>query len=253
MTFITEWKLYFIRKIKEAWRNPALLSMSAFILLMYLFLFAPLLKNLVGMPGFGPHNVLNTFLPGVAVVLSVYGGAFVGFRLCDEIRQGIIERFRVTPTSRMAILWGAIARDVVLVLLQAIILFLLAIPFGLQINWAGFVVLLVILGMNTALFAGFSYAIALKFQSEDALAPIVQGITQPVVLLGGFLLPMNMAPHWLKVAAHFDPVYYSVEASRSLMNGDFKAPAVWQVFAITIPLLFLLFRWAAGAFKSVIR
>jgi ABC-2 type transport system permease protein len=252
MEFFSELRLYYNRKLKEALRNPAYLFMSAFLPLMYLTLFAPLLKNLTGMPGFPPDGVLNIFLPGVVVVLSVFGGSFAGFRLCDEIRQGIIERFRVTPSSRLALLLGAVFRDITNVLFQTILLSLVALPFGFHPNWTGFLLTLLILSINTALFASFSYGIALRLQSEDALAPITQGLTLPILLMAGFLLPMSLAPQWLKIAAHFDPVYYSVEAARALINGHFAESSVWQVFAVNLPLLALVFLWTLRAYRKAL-
>src|SRR5271170_7964687 len=106
MNFLTESRIYFGRKMKETPGNPIMLSITVFVPVMYLLLYAPLLKNLKSVPGFPQGNVLNMFLPGMLVSFSIFGGAFAGFRLIDEIRQGIIERFRVTPTSRVAILTG---------------------------------------------------------------------------------------------------------------------------------------------------
>lgn len=252
MTFLKELELYYVRKIKEALRNPAYLLMAIITPLMYLVLFSPLLKHLTGMPGFSGGNVLNVFLPGVIVVIAVYGGLYVGFGLVDEIRQGIIERFRVTPASRLALLLGSVLRDVTGVLVQTVLITLLAIPFGLKVYWGGFLLVIILLAIITALFAALSYALALKLKSEDAIAPIIQGISLPVMLLAGFLLPMSMAPHWLQVAAYFDPVYYGVEAARSLMNGELNAPVVYQAFAVLIPVMGLVFWWTIRSYRTVV-
>lgn len=253
MSFFPEFKLYYVRKLKEVLHNPVMLSFTLFMPLMYLLLFAPMLKNFGGMPGFEQGNVLNTFLPGVLISLSVFGGAFAGFRLIDEIRQGIIERFRVTPTSRLALLLGAVGRDVTNVLVQGIIFTLVAIPCGLHVDFAGFLLLLLLMAVNTVLFASYSYAIALRFQNEDALVPFTQIVSFPILLLAGFLLPMELAPGWLKAAAHADPVFYSVAASRILMSGHTEQPAVWQAFAVNVPLAALLTLWAGKSFWKVIR
>jgi ABC-2 type transport system permease protein len=253
MSFVTECRIYYIRKIKEAVRNPVILSFTVFMPLMYLCLYAPLLKGLIGLPGFEPGNVLNTFLPGMLVSLSVFGGAFAGFRLCDEIRQGIVERFRVTPTSRLAILIGAVGKDVSNVLVQALIFTGAAIPFGLHLYLPGLLILLVVLSINTALFASYSYAIALRFQNEDSLIPFTQVASLPVLLLAGFLLPMDLAPAWLKAASHADPVYYSVKASRDLMNGHLDRASIWQVFAVNVPLAAAVLVWAGASFRKTIR
>lgn len=252
VTFASALKLYYLRKVKEALRNRAYVGMTLGIPLMYLVFFAPLLKNLAGGPGFPTGNVLNEFMPGLLCILAVFGGLFVGFGLVDEIRSGIIERFRVTPTSRLAILLGPVLRDVTGMIVQAIILTGIMIPFGLKVHWGGFLILMVLIAITTALFAAFSYTLALKLKSEDAIAPILQGISLPVLLLAGFLLPMSLAPRWLQVVAHFDPVYYTVEAGRLLIDGQMNAPVIWEAFALIVPLTALVLMWAARAYRRVV-
>jgi ABC-2 type transport system permease protein len=252
MTFLKELQLYYIRKVKEALRNPSFLMMSIMTPLLYLLLFAPLLKDFTGMPGFGGSDMLNVFLPGMIVVIAVYGGLYVGFGLVDEIRQGIIERFRVSPASRLALLLCSVLRDVSAVLVQAVLITLLALPFGLKVYWAGFLVMMLLLVLVTALFAAFSYVLALRLKSEDAIAPILQGVSMPLTLLAGFLLPMSMGPHWLQVAAYFDPVYYAVEGARALMNGQPNAAVVYQAFAVMIPVTALVFWWTIRSYRTVV-
>ena len=60
-----------------------------------------------------------------------------GFGLIAELRYGVVERMRVTPMSRTAMLLGRSLRDVVILLTQALIMTVLAIPFGLRIDAAG--------------------------------------------------------------------------------------------------------------------
>jgi ABC-2 type transport system permease protein len=56
------------------------------------------------MPGFPPGGAFNVFVPGILVMTALFGSAFVGFGLCDEMREGVVERIVVTPMSRMAML-----------------------------------------------------------------------------------------------------------------------------------------------------
>lgn len=245
-------KLYYGRKLTEALRNKAYLGMTLGVPLMYLLFFAPLLKRLAGGPGFVSGNVLNEFMPGLLAILAVFGGLFVGFGLVDEIRSGVIERFRVTPTSRLAILLGPVLRDVTGLVVQALILTFIMIPFGLRVHWGGFTVLMVLIALTTALFSAFSYTLALKLKSEDAIAPILQGISLPVLLLAGFLLPMSLAPGWLQVVAHIDPVYYVVEAGRRLIAGAPGQGMVWEAFAVVVPLTGIVLAWAAASYRRAV-
>ena len=66
------------------------------------------------------------FVPGLLVLLAIFGGLFQGFGLIAELRAGVIERSRVTPVSRLALLLGRSLRDVVSLIAQAVIITLLA-------------------------------------------------------------------------------------------------------------------------------
>ena len=72
--------------------------------------------------------------PGLLVLLAIFGGLFQGFGLIAELRAGVIERSRVTPVSRLALLLGRSLRDVVSLIAQAVIITVLALAFGLRVQ-----------------------------------------------------------------------------------------------------------------------
>ena len=88
----------------------------------------------------GGVSATNWFVPGLLVQVALFGSAFVGFGLIAELRYGVVERMRVTPMSRTAMLLGRSLRDVVMLLVQALIMIVLAIPFGLHIDPLGILV-----------------------------------------------------------------------------------------------------------------
>ena len=67
-------------------------------------------------------------------------------------------------------------------------------------------------------------------------AAVINGINLPLLLLAGVLLPISLGPLWLRVLAHFDPLYYLVVARRALAAGSFAGAVVWQAFAVLVPL-----------------
>jgi ABC-2 type transport system permease protein len=66
-----------------------------------------------------------------------------------------------------------------------------------------------------------SYVLALVLKSEDSLAPVVNGLTLPLLLLSGVMLPMSLAPDWLQTVAKFNPLYHAVAAIRALFNANY--------------------------------
>ena len=131
--------LIFRRSVILTLRQPTWLLFGIMYPVLYLVLFGPLLDKAVGSAG-GGVSATNWFVPGLLVQVALFGSAFVVFGLIAELRYGVVERMRVTPMSRTAMLLGRSLRDVVLLLLQALIMIVLAIPFGLHIDPLGILV-----------------------------------------------------------------------------------------------------------------
>jgi ABC-2 type transport system permease protein len=66
------------------------------------------------------------------------------------------------------------------------------------------------------------------------------------------LLPISLGPLWMRVLAHFNPLYYLVQASRALAVGSFGNNAVWQAFAVLVPLSALVVAWATQVFRKAV-
>ena len=132
MSFLNETWLVFVRAMRLSLRNKVWLIIGLMQPLLYLALFGPLLKRIAGMPGFPHGNSWQVFTPGLLVQLGIFGALFVGFGLIAEVREGVIERMRVTPASRMALLAGRVLRDAVVLLVQSTVLLAAAYAFGLR-------------------------------------------------------------------------------------------------------------------------
>ncbi len=226
MTTVRDTWLIFERSLVLSLRNPVWVIMGILQPILYLLLFGPLLTNVAKMPGFPPGGAFNVFVPGILVMTALFGAAFVGFGLCDEMREGVVERMMVTPMSRVAMLLGRSLRDIALLLGQAVILVVLAVPFGLELNAAGIAVSFAMLALIGLMMSPLSYTLALVLKSEDALAPVVNGVALPLMLLSGMMLPMSLAPAWLQTLADVNPLYHAVAAIRALFNASFGDPEI---------------------------
>jgi ABC-2 type transport system permease protein len=242
--------LIFERSLVLSLRNPVWVIMGILQPILYLLLFGPLLTNIARMPGFPPGGAFNVFVPGLLVMTALFGSAFVGFGLCDEMREGVVERMTVTPMSRVAMLVGRSLRDVVLLVGQGLIIVLLAMPFGLEINLGGVAVAFLMLALIGVMMSPVSYTLALVLKSEDALAPVVNGISLPLLLLSGVMLPMSLAPDWLQTVAKFNPLYHAVAAIRSLFNANYGDSEIVLGVVLLVCLSVVTIRLGARSFAS---
>jgi len=245
MQIIRDTWLVFQRYFGLYLRNPAWVAIGVLQPVLYLTLFAPLLKSLTAVRGFPPGGAYNVFVPGQLIMLGLFGASGVGFGLIAELRLGVIERFRVTPVSRLALLLGRASRDILNLLIQALILILLSLPFGLSIHPVGVLIMLVLLALVALLFASLAYSCALWLKSEDAFAPLMFTATLPLLLLSGVLLPMSLAPAWLRALALVNPLGYAVDAGRALFLDHVGDVSVVKGLAIMGALALVAVMWAA--------
>ena len=240
------WLIY-QRSMWLTFKQPVWIIFGLIQPILYLVLFGPLLNGATQAAGTST-SAFNWFVPGLLIQIALFGAAFVGFGLIAELRYGVVERMRVTPMSRFAMLLGRSLRDVTILVGQAILMMLLAIPFGLAIDPAGALVTLLLLALIGLVFAPLSYTAALALRSEDALAPLVQGIALPLLLLSGILLPMALAPAWLRTLSSLSPLTHAVNAARALFNGLWGDPEIVIGVGITGILAVFAVWVAARAF-----
>jgi ABC-2 type transport system permease protein len=252
MKTIRDTGLLFHRYVTQMLRNPVWLFVGFSTPVLYLVLFTPLLKQALGGPGLSTGNVLDVFLPGILSLLAFASGASAGFNTIFELQSGLIERLRVTPASRFAILLGPILAGLVSMLVFDTVVVAVGYGFGFRIHWLGLLVLVVLLWLLATLMAAFSTATALVTKEISSFAAIINGINLPILLLAGVLIPISFGPLWMRVLAHFNPLYYLVAASRVLAAGRFDSPAVWQAFAVLVPLCGLVLAWATRVFRRAV-
>jgi len=244
-------RLMFVRNMQHTLKDPIFVFVSMLQPLLYLFLFMPLLNGLGGVPGIPKGQAVEVFIPGLLVMQSIFGTAFVGFSLIDDIRSGVIERFMVTPVRRPAILLGRILRDAVILMFQCVLITLVALPFGLQVSLVGFLLSLLLYAMIGITMASVSYGFALVYKVEDPLAPTINMITLPLSLLSGIILPLVLAPLWLQDMAKINPYSYAVNAVRMLFVGSFQPVAIIEGYAVIGILAVLLFLWSLRSLNKM--
>ncbi len=249
MKFFKDLKWLFFRNVRTSLRNPVWLFIGLFQPILYLLLFAPLLSNLAMVPGFPKGGAMTVFTPGLLVMVALFGTAYAGFGLVDQIRSGYVERLLVTPASRIALLLSNVLRDVLNLLVQSVLLVLMALAMGLVANLAGLLLTFAMMVLTGILMSSCSYALALLLKQEDALASVLNTVSTPLLLLSGITLPLTLAPAVIKSIASFNPLAYEVTAARALFLGNFNESAILIAVALLGGLAALAFLWAVRSLR----
>lgn len=223
-----------VRELRPMMRDPFSLIFTLVQPLVFLGLFGPLLVSTSGEPA---SETLRWFVPGILVMVALFGTGTTGSNLLYEMQTGAHERTLVAPISRGSLLVGRALKEMVPIIAQAGVIALATIPFGFSINPLGMLIGLVLLGVFGLGFGALSYALALASRKTDWMFwAVQQGTLFPLMILSGMLLPLEGGPQWMQVAAAFNPLSYVVSAERALFAGDILSPTVLWGFVAAILL-----------------
>jgi ABC-2 type transport system permease protein len=156
MTFFRDVATSFTREMKPTLADPSWMAFGLVQPVLYLAFFVPLLNV-----GGSTAEALQWFVPGMIVMLTLFGTAMVGWSLTEELMSGVLERFLSTPMSRPALIFGRSLKEMFPLALQALALILLAWPFGLALHPIQMLFGLALLALFGAGVAALSYALAI--------------------------------------------------------------------------------------------
>lgn len=242
---IRDSRLVFGRSLQVSLRNSVWLIIGLVQPLLYMLLFAPLLDGM--MPG---GKAIQTFTPGLLTMMAMLGPAFAGFKLIDDLRSGVVERFRVTPVSRLALLLGPVLVDVLLLLVQITLLQIVAFAMGVRVEITGIIIAFALVSLIGMGMAAMSYGVALLIRDEGGMAATLNFFTQPLLLLSGILLPLTFAPALIKTIANLNPFSHVVDATRAIFDGTLGDPSIVPAFGLMIVMVLIFTVWASRMFRT---
>ncbi len=206
------------RELKPVVRDPFSLIFSLVQPLVFLGLFGPLLVGQSGMP---VGETLQWFVPGILVMIVLFGTGATGSNLQYEMMTGSHERTLVAPLSRSSLLVGRALKEIAPIVVQAVLIVLIAWPFGFSFHIGGLLIGLALLAVFGVGLGSLSYALALATRDREWLFwGVQQTLIFPLLILSGMLLPLDEGPGWMRVVATVNPVSWVVQAERALLAGD---------------------------------
>lgn len=252
MNLTRETWILFNYYIRLSLRSPIWVIVALFQPICYLFFYGPLLESFAKKAGMAEHQILTLFTPGLLVMVAFFGSMFVGFAMVDDLKSGFIERLRVTPVSRLALLLGRSIRDAITLVVQSLILIILSLGLGLHTDLVTTFLILAMMMLIGLFMAPISYALALTLKTEDAVGSIINFLAQPMLLLSGVFIPLTFAPPWLERLSAINPLKYIVEGCRAIFAGHFNDPVIPQSCLILFTLVALSLFWGVRAYNKAL-
>jgi ABC-2 type transport system permease protein len=215
--------------------NPAAVAAALLSPVTYLLFFTPFLKSVMHASTYA--DAYRIYVPLLFCTQGLFGGLFAGLVLLGAIRQGVIARYRVTPLSRVGLLLGRELMIVAMIGFQAVVITVIALIFGLRVAPVSFLLALIVLAMMVLLGVSVSYVVAILAPNESVLPSVMNGVAQPISLLAGVLIPLSVAPLWVRNVALWNPWAWAANSMRAIFEGHIGAQVVWQASLILAVLV----------------
>ena len=218
------------RNLKRVPRQPDLLIAYTIQPIMFVLLFVYVFGGAIQTPGF---DYVDFLMPGIIVQSIAFGGFVTALGLSEDVKKGLIDRFRSLPMSRAAVLAGRTFSDVLLNCLSLVVL--LSVGFLAGFNFIDSSVFEIVAGLVLCLFLGyaFSWIFALigLFSSSPETANAI-GFTAifPLTFASSIFVPVESMPDGLRQFAEANPFTTMADAVRSLWLGTPAHTDVWMAF-----------------------
>jgi ABC-2 type transport system permease protein len=231
-------------------RNPVNVAITLIQPVTYLLLFTPFLKAVMGVSTYS--SAYQIYVPSLFAAMGVFSGMFAGFALLAAIRQGVVTRCRVTPLSRVSLLLGRVMMYVLLIGFQALVVIALATIFGLRAQVDDMLLALVLLSLMVVMSVSLGYDLALLVPNENSLVTLINSVTQPVSLLAGVLIPLTVAPLWVRRVSDWNPFAWGTNGMRAIFEGHVSTRVVWQATLIMGLVALATVVWSSRLFSREI-
>ena len=218
-------------------RNIELLIFAAIQPIMFLVLFVYVFGGSIVIPGFEDYD--QFLMPGIFAQTLVFGSAFTGIGLADDLQKGLVDRLRSLPMSRSAVIVGRTVSDLVRNLFTFAVMIAVALAIGFRFTggvWNAVVA--------TVLLVLFSYAlswvqaiIGLSVTSVEAANSAGFIWMFPLTFVSSAFVDPSTMPGWLRAVADANPFTVVTDAARALYNGNPVGNDAWWSLAWSVGLI----------------
>jgi ABC-2 type transport system permease protein/oleandomycin transport system permease protein len=169
-------------------------------------------------PGF---DYVQFLMPGIFVQNAIFGATTTAIGLAEDLKAGIVDRFRALPMARSAVLAGRTTSDLLKNLLLVAIVIVIGYVVGFRFE-EGFLAALGVVVLVLAVGFAFSWVFAclgLALKQVEAVQAASFTLVFPIVFVSSAFVPViGMAP-WLRPIARHNPVTVWCNLARYLSSG----------------------------------
>ena len=239
------------RNLMRIPRQPDLLIAYTVQPVMFVLLFVFVFGGAIDSGGF---DYVDFLMPGIIVQSIAFGGFVTALGLSEDVKKGLIDRFRSLPMSRAAVLLGRTTSDIPLNCLSLVVL--LSVGFLAGFNFQDTTAGQVVLGLVLMLLLGYSFSwifalVGLYSNSPETANSIGFTLIFPLTFASSIFVPAATMPDGLRQFAEANPFTTIADAVRSLWLGTPAHTDVWMAFVWCAGLTAVFAPLAVARYRKV--
>jgi ABC-2 type transport system permease protein len=209
------------RKLHALVRQPWVLAFSVVQPVIWLFLFGALFRKVIDIPGFAyGGSYLDYLVPGVIAMNAMANNMWAGMTMIEEIERGTLNRFLVSPASRVAIMNATVAEQAVSTTVQSLIIVALGLAGGARYygGAAGVAVMVAASVLVGVVFGALSNVVGMLLRSREAIIGVYTFFMLPLIFLSSAFMQTRLMPGWMQAIASRNPLNWVVQIGRSAVS-----------------------------------
>ena len=242
---VTDARVVSVRNLRHFVRQPDLLIFSTIQPIMFVLLFTYVFGGAISHSLPPGVSYIDYLLPGILIQSVTFRASQTAVGLSEDLKLGVIDRFRSMPMARSAVLVGRtvadLVRNVLIVVLMIVVGYIIGFRFQAGVAQAiGCIALVSAFGLALSWIFAF---VALTVRGAEAAQTAGFVVLFPLVFASSVFVPVSTLPHWLQVIAKVSPVTLAANAARSLAlvpgtPSSLGGAVAWIVglLAVFIPL-----------------
>jgi ABC-2 type transport system permease protein/oleandomycin transport system permease protein len=232
-------------------RAPDLILAFTVQPIMFVLLFAYVFGGAIATPG---YDYIDFLIPGILVQTMSFGGFVTALGLAEDLKKGLVDRFRSLPMSRSAVLAGRTLADVATNTISITVMLVVGVIIGFGFS-APF--LHVVAGILLLLLFGYAFSwvfafIGLTSSSPEAAQSLGFIIIFPLTFISSAFVPPESMPAALQAFAEVNPFTITVDAMRSLFLGAPAGNNVWGAVAWSLGIAAVFAFLAVAKYKRAV-
>jgi ABC-2 type transport system permease protein len=246
---VAEWE---VRKIRH---DPTDILTRTVQPALWLLVFGETFSRVRAIPT-GNLSYMQFLAPGILAQSILFLSIFYGIAVVWERDLGVIHKFLASPMPRVSLVVGKALSAGARGLPQAIIIYILALLLGVQMNWSPLALLgvTVMVVLGAACFSTFSVIIACLLKTRERVMGIGQVLTMPLFFASNAIYPISSMPDWLQVVARINPLSYMVDALRGMMvTGGVAVNSLGLDFGVMLAITAILVAIATALYPRIIQ